>query len=160
MNFSSHQNQIISEITEALKEQKPVLVEKFQEVLAKASELYKTRDYEFWLQTLENTELEQLPITKYGYSNAKYSLSHLSKADKNTAQSTISNICECLFTYSSEEEMCIMQSDFHFYFCHETNSIYKQSELGIVEGIESCGKGKRRIAFVSELSVENSAEYF
>ena len=160
MNFSSHQNQIISEITGALKEQKPVLVEKFKTVLAKASELYKTQDYEFWAQTLENTELEQLPITKYGHSNAKYLLNHLSKADKNKVQCTISNICECLFTYSSEEETCIMQSDFHFYFCHETNSIYKQSELGIVEGAESCGKGKRRIAFVSELNVENSAEYF
>ena len=63
MNFSSHQNQLISDITGALKEQKPVLVEKFKTVLAKASELYKTQDYEFWVQTLENTELEQLPLS-------------------------------------------------------------------------------------------------
>ena len=96
----------------------------------------------------------------YGHSNAKRLLSHFPKADKNTAQRTISNICECLFTYSSKEEMCIMQSDFHFYYCHETNSIYKQSELGVVEGIESCGEGKHRIAFVSELSAVNSAEFF
>ena len=159
MNFSSHQNQIISEINEALKEQKPLIVEKFKEILAKASELYKTQDYEFWTQTLDNTELEQLPVTKYGHSNAIHSLRHLSKIDKNTIQRTISKVCECLFTYSSEEEMCIMQSDFHFYFCYETNSIYKQSELGMVEGIEFCGKGKRRIAYVSELNAVHSVEF-
>lgn len=159
MNFSSHQNQLVSELTEALKEPKPVLVEKFKEVLAKASELYKTQDYEFWTQTLENIELEELPITKYGHSNAISSLNRISRADKNTVQSAISNICESLFTYSSEEEMCVMQSDYHFYFCLETNSIYKQSELGMVEGIESCGKGKRRIALVSELSAASSTEF-
>ena len=160
MNFNSHQIQLMSDITDALQENKPELVEKFKFILPSASKLYKTKAYDGWIQTIRDTPLEQLPITKYGHRNAIYWFSSITKPERKTIQRAISKTCESLFAYCNENEMCNLQSDYHFYFCCETGTIFKESDLGMVEGVEFCGKGKRRIAYVSELGIADSSEFY
>ena len=46
MNFNSHQIQLMSDITDALQEKKPELVEKLKFILPFASKLYKIKEYD------------------------------------------------------------------------------------------------------------------
>ena len=151
MHFSTHQNILISAIKRSLLLNKARLITEFKEILTSASKLFKTDQYEFWLNTLECVAVNEIPITKLGHNEAVNIAENLQHQDRNVQARSIYGICENLFTYSNENEMCAFQSDFHFYCLKETGAVFKLSELGELQGVESVSPNSYRIAYTSEL---------
>ncbi|BBM00137.1 hypothetical protein [Microbulbifer sp. GL-2] len=154
MNFSSHQNNLISKIESALSKSKVGLVSDFKPILSQAKSLYKTDDFDFWLKTLGETEIDQLPMTNCGHKEAVGASKWLRKENKNRVKGTILYICESLFTYSHEDENCELQGIFHFYYSTSEKCIFKKSEMGILEGVSEVEPGSYRIAKASELDIQ------
>ena len=154
MNFSSHQNNLIEKIENALSKRKVDLVNDFKPILSQAKSLYKTDDFDFWLKTLGETDIDQLPMTNCGHREAVSASKWLRKEDKNRVKGTILYICESLFTYSHDNESCELQGIFHFYYSTSENCIFKESEMGILEGISDVEPGSFRIAKVAELNIQ------
>lgn len=57
MKFTSHQNNLIEKIENALSKRKADLVNDFKPTLSQAKSLYKTDDFDFWLKTLGETDI-------------------------------------------------------------------------------------------------------
>ena len=159
MNFSSHQQLLLQKIEDALNKPKNALVSDFGFILDQARSLYKTDEYDFWLDTIENSELNELPITCYGHGEAARQLKDLFGSNRHSAKSGIAYISEKLFTYSNCDDFCEMQSQFHFYFSVSKNAIYKVSELGTTQGIEVNEIGQSRIAYTSEINASANEFY-
>ena len=159
MNFSSHQNSLIEKIELALSKSKKAMVNDFKPILNQAKSLYKTNEFDFWLKTIGETESDELPVTNYGYSEALGSCKYLRKEDKNRVKSSILYICEALFTYSHEDENCELAGIYHFYYSVTDCCIFKESEMGMLEGIESVQPDSFRIAYVSQLDIQESELY-
>ena len=160
MNFSSHQRKLAEAIVIALNKNSLSVINDFKLILSTAKKLYRTDKFDFWLSKLGKHPAEEIPITNYGHSIAIASSKHLNEIDRNAFPNLIINICESLFTYSNDQEMCLMQSDFHYYFSFETNGIFKESELGILEGLDKNQRNENyRIALKSELGAPKNEFY-
>ena len=159
MNFSSHQNNLIQKIELALGKSKKAMVNDFRSILNQANSLYKTRDFDFWLKTIGETDSDELPVTNYGHNEALGTCKYLRKEDKNRVKRLILYICEALFTYSHEDENCELFGIYHFYYSLTNCCIFKESEMGILEGIESVPSGSFRIAYVSQLGIQKTEFY-
>ncbi len=159
MNFSSHQNRLIENIELALKKSKNSMVNDFKPILSQAKSLYKTTDFDFWLKTIGEVESDELPITKYGHNEAVGVCQYLRKEDKNRVKNSILYICESLFTYSHEDENCELAGIYHFYYSCTERHIFKESEMGMLAGIEAVEPNSFRIAYTSELNIQKSELY-
>ncbi|TDF35466.1 hypothetical protein EYS14_18785 [Alteromonadaceae bacterium M269] len=153
MNFSSHQNNLIEKIENALSKSKVDLINDFKPILSQARSLYKTNDFDFWLRTLGETEVDQVPVTNYGHKDAVRASNKLRKEDKNGVKGIVLYICESLFAYSQEEKNCNLQGTFHFYYSTSEECIFKISDAGTIEGISKVLRGAYRIAYTSELNI-------
>ena len=151
MNFSSHQRKLIEDIDIALRKDSLGLINDFISILSTAATLYKTERFDIWRSELGRHQASEIPITKYGHSNACALLLSVETADKNLVCSKIYSICECLFTYSNKHEICEMQSDFHYYYDTEKSRVFKESELGIIDPDTKFSIEGYRIALKSEL---------
>ena len=98
-------------------------------------------------------------MTIYGHREALGSVKHIRGEDKKRVKGSLLYICEALFTYSHEDENCELAGIYHFYFSISEQCIYKESEMGSVEGIEGIEPDNYRIAFVSELNIQESELY-
>jgi len=157
MNFSSHQNKLIESIEIALRKDKLGIIGDFKSILSQAKKLYKTDALDFWMTEIGSHSVAELAMTKYGHKVATSSIKHLKHANRNTVASSLSSICESLFTYCNDDDMCILQGDYHYYYSLDENTVYKHSELGIIEGLSNHDKeSKCRVALKSELSVNDS----
>ena len=76
------------------------MVKDFRPILNHTNSLYKTKDFNFWLKTIGETNTDDLPVTKYGYNEALVACRYLHKEDKNRVRGLILYMCEALFTYS------------------------------------------------------------
>lgn len=159
MNFSSHQNSLIEKIELALSKSKKAMINDFKPILNQAKSLYKTTEFDFWLKTIGETESGELPVTNYGHGEALGSCKYLRKEDKNRVKSSILYICEALFTYSHEDESCELAGIYHFYYSLTDCCIFKESEMGMLEGIGSVQPDSFRIAYVSQLDIQESELY-
>ena len=160
MNFSSHQRKLAEAIVTALTKNSSNLINDFKLILSSAKKLYRTERFDFWLSEIGKHPHSEIPITNYGHSIAVFNSKRLNESDRNTFPALITSICENLFTYSNNQEMCLMQSDFHYYFSFETNDTFKESEMGILEGLDKNQRNKSyRIALKSELSAAKSEFY-
>ena len=56
-------------------------------------------------------------MTKFGLQEAIYSLAHLHDLDRHSFKSIVLAICEQLFTYSNEDDLCAWQFAYYYYFC-------------------------------------------
>jgi len=160
MNFSSHQKKLVESIKVALNKSKFDLINDFKPILNDASKLFKTDKFQFWLQEIGQHPIEEIPITNYGLNIAKQKVDDLISADRNSVQANITYICECIFTYINDNDMCFMQGDFHYYVNTETDILFKESEMGIVEPSDARSEGdKYRIALKSELNADENEFY-
>lgn len=159
MNFSSHQNNLIDKIELALGKDKESLINDFKPILSTAKSLYKTSEFDFWLKTIGEVALNELPVTIYGHKEAIGVCEYLRNKDKNRVKASIVYICESLFTYSHEDENCELSGIYHFYYSNAEQCVFKESEMGMLAGIEVVEPNSFRIANVSELSV-NSGELY
>jgi hypothetical protein len=129
-------------------------------ILSKAKNLFHSTLYDFWLGQIGNIPVEEIPMTYFGLNNAKLSLKYFEKYDRNDLEFAISNLCEMIFTYCSDEEICELQSDYHFYYYIPESRVFKESTLGMsnlrILNIERSGI---RIAMISELSINQKELY-
>ncbi len=155
MDFRTHKTKIIESVETALSKGKEGIVGDFKHILGKANSLFKTNDFDFWLQQIDQIDLKELPITHYGISEAKRDLSSLKDCDRHQLCSSIQSICELIFTFCDEDDQCEMQGDFHYYFHKSSSTVFKESVFGVIEPkIEIEDQSEIRIAKVSELLVE------
>jgi len=159
MNFNSHQNELLLKIENALTKNKKDMLKDFTNILTQAKTLYKSDVFDFWLRTIVEVDSSEIPMTKYGYDEAVHQSKFLKNANRNQFHEILSSICERLFTYSTEDEMCTLQSNFHFYYSLKDTAIFKSSELGSLEGAERIEKGDYRIAYVTELNLKKLELY-
>lgn len=160
MNFSSHQRKLVESIQVALEKDKKNLIGDFQWILSNARALLATDVLDFWLSQIENFPWQEIPITKYGHTVAVDYSRGLAACNRNRIVGCIGNICESLFTYSNDHDMCCMQGDYHYFFSMVECTVYKISELGWLEGLEvRPSTGEYRIALVSELNAAPEEYY-
>lgn len=155
MKFRSYQNKLIEDIGVALKKDKIGVINDFKSILSNASKLFKTDRYDFWLSQLGKIPAEDIPMTKYGFDSAICKYGNSGNANRNELESILLSLCEALFTYSSVNEVCELQSDYHFYYDLSNGVLFKESELGMVEPADVfIEKGRYRIALKSELNAD------
>ncbi len=153
MHFSTHQNNLIEQIHIALGKNKSGLIQDFKLILNKGCTLYQTKSFDFWIRTLDEIVCEEIPITIYGYKEALGAAEYLHDLNRNQIQGMICCICESLFTYSNENDLCELFGIFHSYYSLVEKCVFKESEMGCVQGIEYMSPHSFRIAKISELSV-------
>jgi hypothetical protein len=154
MNFSSHIKNLVVAIEHALDQSKATMVEEFRPILKTANSLLKTNRFDFWLKQIDETDISDIPMTKFGLLEAKRHLPVDSKYSRIDLKGTIDYICESLFTYCNDDDMCSLQGDYHYYVHLPTGKVYKESELGsstLDEVITS--SSDIRIAKISELNI-------
>ena len=156
MNFSSHKNNIIKLIDIALKKEKKYLVNDFEVTLVKTNSLLKNNKLSFWQEQLITITIDELPITIYGLNKViNYYLPYLANQKKKYFTHSIDDICLNLFTYSKYDDLCLWQSDYHYYFDESSKSIFKESELGYREpNLKIVDISKIRVAKISELKID------
>jgi len=145
MNFSNHKHALAQSIEQACAKPKVLLLSDFSSILERAKKLFQTNEFDFWLRALNTTDTNEIATTIYGHQNALHWVRSLNTQDRNTFVHRLGSICECLFTYSTDDECCPMQSDFHYYYNLSTQSVFKLSELGAVEGDYA---EERRVAYL------------
>lgn len=157
MKFNSHKNKLIENIGIALKKDKEGIINDFKFILSDATNLLKTEQYAFWISQIGKFPIEEIPMTKYGYESACSTYRGMGEIDRNILADTLTSLCESLFTYSHEDEVCEMQSDFHFYYDLTHDVVFKESELGVIEPADiTIVKDQYRIAFKSEIGAEDN----
>ena len=160
MNFSSHQTKLVESVGIALGKESAGLIGDFKQILSTAKNLYRTEIFDFWLSEIGRHPSDLVPITIYGHQIAKSYLRMMKEADRNSVPSILAGMCENLFTYCNDNDMCFMQGDYHYYYSTVTNCLFKESEMGQFDGVESRPqKGEFRIALKTDLSVERDEYY-
>ena len=157
MNFGTHKQQIIDSIEIAITKDKTNLIERFKLILNRASSLLKSEKFYFWLQQLGTIPSEEIPITKFGLDNARRSLAFLRGADRHSLESSIANICEQLFTYSNEDDLCLLQCEYHHYFYLPEHRVFKESGMGYSDlDMDMVAIADIRLAMISEVEADSS----
>lgn len=153
MNFNSHKQKLIDSIEIALGKSKGEIIQGFKPILSSAKGLFNSSQYDFWLVQLGTIPIDEIPMTYYGLESAQRSLGRLENYNRNELESAISYICEVLFTYSNEEDMCELQSDYHYYYYIPEKRVFKESTLGMTDlNVQNVNSDDIRIAKVSELT--------
>ncbi len=156
MNFSTHKKKLIESIEIALSKDKSDMVNAFRLILRSANSLFKSNIFDFWLEQIEQIELTGIPMTRYGLEEAKNivkSLKNDMPTNKNLEFSLL-DICEFLFTYNKEDDLCDRQSQFHYYVDVSSGIVFKQSKSRILRPQIDTVKETSdiRIAKISELN--------
>ena len=159
MNFSNHQKELIGSVRSALVQDKRGLCSAFISILKNAGSFYQTKDFEFWIQQIQETPEEEIPVTIYGHQNASQKVENLVKENRQRVQAGIVSISKDLFTYSNENSICPAQSEYHYYYDQKSETVYKESELGFLDGVEYGSEICSRIARVSELNMNPDELY-
>ncbi len=155
MNFSSHKNHVADLIEIALTKNKQDLVARFKIILNKCSGLFKSEDFNFWLKQIGSMPCDEIPITKFGLQEASLSLKDLRDLNRHSFKSRVLFICEQLFTYSNQDDLCSLQTAYHYYFYFPEQRIFKESEMGDCDlAVEKFSRDQIRIAKMSELEVD------
>ena len=153
MNFSANKAKLLEDAALAIQKNKSALIADFKHLLSTASRSLPEHDFSFWIKQIEETELNEIPMTKYGLLEARRHLEKQQKLDRNELALLLLSLCEQLFTYSNSDDICELQSDYHYYFHMPTNTLYKESELGMqVPCIVIENSTEIRIARVSEIN--------
>ena len=153
MKFSTHTMKLLESMNVALSKNKRGMILDFKEILGKARWLFKTERYDFWLKQIGEIDIDEIPMTHYGLSEAKRSLKY-EQINRKTLEYMVADICEDLFAYSREDDMCECQADFHYYFYMPTGTVYKESGLGSSTlHIKSPAIEDIRLAKISELNI-------
>jgi hypothetical protein len=152
MNFSTYKKELITSIENALNKSKHEMIRDFRLILGKSNSLFKTTKFDFWLKQIGEIAENEIPMTHYGLNEAKRTLDFALSADRNSLENMVNDICESLFSYCHEDDMCCMQADNHSYYHVPTGVVFKESTLGssTLEADVS-SKNDIRIAMVSEL---------
>lgn len=135
MSNSSHQKNLVESIRAALKRDKKGLINDFKKILPNAKKLFSTDDLDFWLLQICRHPCNEIPVTKYGHAIAVDYSAKLALCDRDHIVGSIGSICESLFTYSNSQDVCCRQGDYHYFFSIVENRVYKESELGWLEGL-------------------------
>lgn len=155
MNFGTHKQQIVDSIEIALTKEKADLIERFKIILNKCSSLLKSKRFYFWLQQLDTIPSDEIPLTKFGLDNARRSVAFLN-GDRHNLESGVASICEQLFTYSSEDDLCPLQCEYHYYFYLTENKIFKESGMGYSDLDKKVSISEIRIATISQIQADSS----
>ena len=159
MDFATHLQKLIESVIVALDKDRRGLVGDFREILSRSRSLFRSDEFDFWLHELGTVELTELPMTHYGLGEAKSRAKGLKPRDRGMVRRAILDICEYVFTYSHPDDICPLQSDYHYYVRTPDQAMYKQSELGHVEPTGFRVEPKNtRIAKKSELQ-RNEREF-
>ena len=155
MNFNSHKQKLIDSIKITLSKPKREIIQEFKPILSRAKELFNTNHYDFWLIQLGTIPINEIPMTFYGLESVQRSLKCLETHTRNELESAISYICEELFTYSNEDDICELQSDYHYYYYIPEKKVFKKSTLGMTNlNVQNVNRDDIRIAMVSELTIK------
>lgn len=136
---------------------KDEMLAELRDCLIQSRSLLKTAEFDFYIDQFEVLEIKDFATTKYGVELVRNSLA---RKDLNLNDSRRGLIFEIsmasinLLTYTSDD-ICSMQTEFHWYFCKDGNFAYKQSEMGVI--VSPNGKeinGTSRVAKASELPPE------
>ncbi len=154
MNFSTHIKNLVKVIEHALELNKSEMIDEFRTILKTANSLLKTDRFDFWLKQIDETNISEIPMTKFGLSEAKSHLPFDRKCSRTNLEGAIDFICESLFTYCNDDDMCSFQGDYHYYVHLPTGKVYKESVLGSCTLDETITSSSDiRIAKVSELDI-------
>ena len=128
------------------------MVESFRALLAR---LVRELDYPhllFWEQQLDSIPLEELPITPYGVSEAKRSTCWLRAED---LAASFCDICEWVFAYSRDDDLCEMQGQYFYYYDRPTGTVFKECDLGACDLVPRISNFREevRVATVSDLGL-------
>jgi len=160
MNFSSHKKKIIDAISEALSQNKVQLIEDFKLILPTARKLLSTSRFDFWLEQITQCSVDEIPTTIYGREQVVNRIDGMRHEDRHSLKHSIADCCEFLFTFCDENDLCDMQSEYHYYVCVPNNMVFKESKLGsCVPEISNEENSSIRIAMVSELEIQHEKLY-
>lgn len=158
MNFSTHKNKLIKSIKNALVNDKVQIIYGFKEILKNANDLLKTNKFDFWIAQIDQIQPEEIPVTRYGLNESMRLWSESQDIDRNSLKNLIEYTCENLFTYCDENDLCPLQSEYHYYFHNTKGIVFKESELGMTDlpNNEKVDPSDIRIAKVSELTIDRA----
>ena len=133
------------------------LIEKFKIILGKCKSIFKSNCYDFWLAQLGSIPYIEIPITKFGLSEATRLTLSLSDSNQHSCKDGILDICENLFTYSHSEDTCPFQTQYHYYFLISDSKVFKESKMGITNlKKDNIYTSNIRIATISEIKADSS----
>ena len=158
LNFSSHLRLLDQSIQQACQKDKINIIADFKLILSTAKQLLKTDEFDFWIDQLHLHSVDEIPTTMYGLDHVQRSFAY-STSDILNRSGMVGRLkfcCEYLFTYLHPDDCCEMQSEFHYYVDLSSEMVFKESKMGVVEPRE-CLTVKRRVALISDLSVDSSA---
>lgn len=105
------------------------LLVQLEEILEASIELLKVEEFKYWLELLRGIELEEIPITKYGVSNALALVQSL-ELNRESFKRKLPRIAENLITFQVEDDLCERQGQYYYYFDTSTKSVFQESEMG------------------------------
>ena len=153
MDFRRHLQKLIESVRIALEKDRHGLVLDFRELLAVAASLLQTDSFDFWRHQIGSIAIAELPITRFGVFEARRIVESLEPRDRRAVEASLIRICHLVFTYCSEDDLCPMQTEFHYFVDTRTGALVKESEMGRVEprgmSFDSLGM---RIATISDLA--------
>lgn len=160
MNFKSHIKVITRSLEECLATgEKSAIVGGLSECLQYAKSLLKIDAFDFWLAQINEIEISEIAMTKFGVNEALMTMRYSKTSDSNSLRSELESVCEYVLAYSKDGDDCPLQSQYHHYFDLRRQAVFKESELGLNDNSSDLippEKGEFRVAKLSELNVSPS----
>jgi len=154
MNFSSHIKILQKALRACLLQDKHEMLTTIHDCLSKAKVLLKTNQFDYYLEQFEQLEINEFATTHYGVNWAKVILKNSDERDSNTKSALTSDllgVCENVLTYTVDD-CCMMQTEFHWYYCIGGDFVFKESQMGVIEAPNNRKiTGSSRVAKISEL---------
>lgn len=167
MDFSSHAVDIRNRLRRSLRSgSKLLIVKELARCVSSAKSLLKINaveygpyDFDFWLYQMDSTDIADIPMTQFGLEETKRLLEAWTdfSQPRHSLHYTMLEACVYLLTYSNEDDECLAQSQYHYYYFMPEKLVFKLSDLGfsdLPEGSWPTSWSDVRIARTSDLDIE------
>jgi hypothetical protein len=158
MEINTSLMKIIFDINKILSPyEKPEFIRVFKNILLESKLLLKTDSFDFWIKQIDEIELEEIPVTKFGVEVSKVIWKNVQNIKQTLFHNNLMDTCELLLTFCDDKDQCEKNSPFHYYYHIPQKLVFKESELG--ETTLKIAKNQVkidqiRIAKISELDFE------
>ncbi len=135
MNYSTHMQNIKNDFISALSLDKLNLIQGIYQTLEKAKKLSKTNRLQEWINFLDNTEWEDIAITRHAVQEVRKILINTTFS-QDTFDGYIGQLCEILFTFWQIDDTCERGGQYLYYKYLDCNIVFKESGFGLVQHIQ------------------------
>ena len=160
MNFSNYVKRIRRNLRSCLVGDKQEILTGLRQCLLEARSLLKTDDLDFWISQFDQQEMSEFATTRFGLEETRWCLREDVETTENSRSVLLKELqasSENILTFTSDNDLCSMQSQYHWYYSKSDGFVYKESELG--ELVLPAGKsitGEVRVAGSAELDANPS----